>query len=172
MGKNWYALHSHHQKENLLYEQVLSRGFEVYYPRIPAHPVNPRARKIHPYFPGYMFVQTDLKASGMSVFQWMPFSVGLVAFGGEAAIVPDTFMHLLQQKVDEIISSGGEIFTNLKHGDAVLIQSGPFAQYTAIFDYRISGGERVRVLLKMLNNRLVPMELNISQIEQIKKNRS
>jgi transcriptional antiterminator RfaH len=51
----------------------------------------------------------------------------------------------------------------------VLISDGPFAGYEAIFDARISGSERVRVLLQLLNNqRQVPVELDASQIKQKK----
>jgi transcriptional antiterminator RfaH len=35
-------------------------------------PVNPRARKTRPYFPGYLFVQADLAAVGLVEFRWMP----------------------------------------------------------------------------------------------------
>ncbi len=44
------------------------------------------------------------------------------------------------------------------------ITSGPFAGYEAIFDARLSGGERVRVLLTMLNDRHVPAEVGKAQI--------
>jgi transcriptional antiterminator RfaH len=166
---NWYVLHSHPHKEDLLWQQVLVQGIEVFNPRIPAHPVNPRARKIKPYFPGYMFVRVDLTESGLSTFRYMPYATGLVAFGGEPATVSDGFIYLLRQQVDKINVSGGEIFQDLNKGDAVVIQSGPFTQYKAIFDYRIHGTERVRILLKMLNERLIPIELNVNQIDKDNK---
>jgi transcription antitermination factor NusG len=48
----------------------------------------------------------------------------------------------------------------------VAIHAGPFAGYEAIFDLRLSGSDRVRVLLKMLNNRNLPVELDSKQIEK------
>ena len=171
MARNWYVLHSNYRKEELLFRQVQVRGIEVYYPQIPVHPVNPRAHKIKAYFPGYMFVQIDPEATAISVFQSMPFSGGLVAFGGEPAAVADSFVQVLRKRVDAVVTSGGEIFQGLKHGDEVVIQTGPFAQYEAIFDYRKSGTERVRLLLKMLNKRILPVELDVSQIEKIKDHR-
>jgi transcription antitermination factor NusG len=168
MTENWYALHSHPRKENQLHQQVLLRNIETYYPRIPVHPVNPRARKIKPYFPGYMFIYVDLEVTGLSMFQWMPFAVGLVSFGGEPSIVPGAVIQLLRQKVGEIVVAGGQLFRDLAPGDPVTIQSGPFARYSAIFDMRISGTDRVRVLLKMLNDRLVPIDLPVSFIEKKK----
>ena len=38
-----------------------SQDYEVFYPCLRIHPVNPRSRKIVPYFPGYLFVEADLE---------------------------------------------------------------------------------------------------------------
>ncbi len=164
MTIHWYALKSHPHKEELLYHQVGARGFEAYYPRIRVQPVNPRSRKIRPYFPGYLFVRVDLDAVGISIFQWMPYASGLVSFGGEPAVVPDSLVSALEQKISGINAVGGELFSELKQGTPVEIQGGPFEGYEAIFDTRLPGSERVRVLLKMLNNQSIKVELPAGQI--------
>ncbi len=169
MTLHWYALKSHPHKEDLLFHQINTRGLEVFYPRIKVQPVNPRSRKIRPYFPGYLFVRVDLDTSGISLFQWMPYASGLVSFGGEAAVVPDILISALQQKMDSIAAAGGELYVAIKPGTQVLIQGGPFEGYEAIFDTRIAGSERVRVLLKMLNNQSVRVELPAGQITPHKK---
>ncbi len=168
MTKYWYALHSHPNKEELLWQQLLAREVEVFYPRIPANPVNPRARKIKPYFPGYLFVNTDLEQMGMSAFQWMPYATGLVMFGGEPSVVPEALIYSVRHRVDEITRAGGEVLEQVKPGDKVLIQDGPFAGYNAIFDLRLPGKERVRVLLQMLSRRTIPLELDSGQIKKLK----
>ena len=38
--------------------------------------------------------------------------------------------------------------------------------YRAIFDARLPGTERVRVLLKMLNDRYVPLEVDLELLER------
>jgi len=166
MPSSWYTIHSHPNKEELLWEQILARGFESFYPRIRVHPTNPRARKIKAYFPGYLFVRADLEASGLSVFQWMPFATGLVTFGGEPAAVADRIIAGIRHRVGEIAEAGGTLFDGLKPGDPVVIHAGPFSGYEAIFDVRLDGNERVRVLLKMLNERRIPLDLDASQIEK------
>jgi len=166
MTKSWYAIHSHPNKEQLLYEQIVIRGFEAFYPKIRVNPVNPRSRKIKAYFPGYLFINVDLTVSGLSVFNWMPFSTGLVRFGGEPSMVPENLIGAIRQRIGEIKEAGGELFDGLKQGDLVAIHAGPFAGYEAIFDLRLSGSDRVRVLLKMLNNRNLPVELDSKQIEK------
>jgi transcription antitermination factor NusG len=166
MPLSWYVIHSHPNKEELLWEQIRARGFECFYPRVRVHPVNPRARKIKAYFPGYLFVRADLMTAGVSVFQWMPFATGLVSFGGEPSTVPDSLVSGIRQRIGEIAEAGGELFAGLTSGDAVMIHSGPFAGYEAIFDVRLPGTERVRVLLKMLSERRIPMELDAGLIEK------
>jgi transcription antitermination factor NusG len=169
MDLKWYALHSHPYKEDLLWKQVQANNIEVFYPRVRISPVNPRSRKIRPYFPGYLFVRVDLQEVGLSIFNWMPYSTGLVSFGGEPAIVSDSLIQAVKQRIQQVEQAGGELFDGLHKGDPVVIQDGPFDGYEAIFDIRLPGSERVRILLKMLNDRNVPMEIRAGQIRKKKK---
>lgn len=169
MTNSWYALRSKPRKEEVLWRQTNAQGFEVFFPRLRIQPVNPRSKKFKPYFPGYMFVWVDLDKVGRSTFQWMPHAIGLVSFGGEPASVPDNLILVLRKRVDEINTAGGEIFDGLKPGDPVRISDGPFAGYEALFDTRLPGTERVRVLIQMLSDRHLPVELRSGQIERKKK---
>ena len=163
----WYVLQSKPQKESLLYDQLCFREIDAYYPWLRVKPVNPRARKIKPYFPGYLFVHVDLESVGLSRLQWIPGERGLVSYGGEPAFVPDEILYAIRRKVDETNLAGGVTLYNIKPGDPVEIKSGPFAGYRAIFDVRLSGNDRVRVLLQMLQDRQVCVELSGEQIEII-----
>jgi transcription elongation factor/antiterminator RfaH len=170
MPNQWYALRSKPRKEDVVWRQLRLDGVEVFYPRLRVNPVNPRSKKIKPYFPGYLFVNVDLEQTGISRFQWMPHTIGLVSFGGEPAHVPENLIIELQKRVTEIAEAGGEVFDGLKVGDKVRISSGPFQGYEAIFDARVTGTERVRVLLELLTTqRRVPVELSSGSIEKKKK---
>jgi transcriptional antiterminator RfaH len=165
MTIHWYVLRSKPRKEEFLTDQLLLRKIETFNPRIRVHTVNPRARKVRSYFPGYVFLHHDLDKEGASSMQFIPGSVGLLRFGGEAANVPDGLIHAIQKRVEEINDAGGELFETLKIGETVLIHSGPFAGYEAIFNARLPGSERVRVLLKFLKEkRLLPVELPVGSI--------
>ncbi|MCJ7534773.1 MAG: transcription termination/antitermination NusG family protein [Anaerolineales bacterium] len=169
MAESWYALRSKPRKEEVLWQQLLARGIDVFFPRIRVNPVNPRSRKLRPYFPGYLFVQVDLEAEGLSKFNWMPFAIGLVSFDGEPATVPENLIHAIRARVEEIAAVGGEFYDGLQSGDPVRISSGPFAGYEAIFDARLPGSERVRVLIQMLTDRNIPVELKAGQVERKNK---
>ncbi len=169
MAVYWYALRSKPRKEDVVSKQVRDQGFEVFYPRIRVHTVNPRSRQMRPYFPGYLFVRADLDQVGLSAFQWMPHAIGLVAFGGEPSVVPDNLIHAVRQRVEEIAAAGGQVFDGLKSGDTVRITDGPFKGYEAIFDGRLPGSERVRVLMQFLNARNVPLEIGAASIEKSRR---
>ena len=80
--------------------------------------------------------------------------------------MPDNLLNAIRLRVDEINAAGGELFDALKAGDSVVIESGPFAGYEAIFDARLPGADRVRVLLKLLRRRQLPVELPVAQIRR------
>jgi transcriptional antiterminator RfaH len=165
----WYALRSKPNKEMPLWRELSARGLECYYPRLHVKPVNYRSRTVRPYFPGYVFLHTDLECMGISRFQWMPFSLGLVSFGGAPAMVPDHILNAIRRRVDEINAAGGEQLEGLQRGDPVRIQGGPFDGYEAIFDVRLPGNERVRVFLKLLRVRQMKLELPANQILKTKR---
>jgi transcription antitermination factor NusG len=169
MSTSWYTLHSHPNKENLLDQQVQARGFPVFSPWIRVQPVNPRSRKIQPYFPGYIFVYADLEVTGITPFERIPYGTGLVMFGGDPPTVPETLIQALRRRIDEINHAGGELVETLVPGDEVHILSGPFQGYDGIFDARLRGAERVQILIKMLSHgREIPVELQSGQISRKK----
>jgi len=169
MEAAWYVLHSKPRKEEFLLDQLGSHGFEAYCPMVRVTPVNPRARTVRPYFPGYVFLRADLTHAKASSLQWMPGATGFVSFDGQPARVPEGLVPALRQRVDAVNAAGGETLHDLQPGQTVRVTEGPFAGYEAIFDLRLPGSERVRVLLKLLQKRQVPVELSVSQIQRLGK---
>lgn len=168
MSKLWHVIRSKPNKEAFLAGQLESRNVEFYYPQLKVHPVNPRCRKIKPYFPGYLFIKTDLEINHTSAFGRIPGAIGLVFLGGESAYVPESILNAIHVRVDEINEAGGELFEVMKKGDRIKIHSGPFEGYDAIFDSRIAGTERVKVFLTMLQKRILPVELPAGYVNRKK----
>jgi transcriptional antiterminator RfaH len=166
MALQWYALRSKTYKESVVWQQLVAQDIQVFYPRLHVRPVNPRARTVKPYFPGYLFIRVELDTVGFSAFQRMPHAIGLVCFGGVPAWVPDSLIDAIRRHLAEIQAAGGELLYRLRPGDTILIRRGPFAGYEGIFDTQLNGSERVRVLLNMLSDRLVPIELYAGQIQK------
>lgn len=169
MSASWYVIRSKPNKEEFLAGQLSAYGIKVFYPKLRVKTVNPRARKVKPYFPSYLFVHVDLQSVGISTLHWMPGAVNLVSFDGEPALVPDVLVSAIERQVDHINSTQENLLRGLKPGDAVVIHDGPFAGYEAIFDGKIPGRERVRVLLTFLQKRHLPLELRENQIGRPKR---
>ena len=166
MSESWFVLRSKPRKEAFLAQQLRMHGFGIFNPHIRVRTVNPRARKLRPYFPGYVFVRVDPDQLSRSTLQWMPGAAGLVSFGGEPARVPDGLIQAIQRKVEAVNSACEGRVGGLKPGALLVVHSGPFEGCEAILDTCISGNERVRVLLKLLGNRQVRLELPADQIRR------
>ena len=156
-------------KEDFLAKQLESYGIEVFFPCIRITPVNPRSRKVRPFFPNYLFVHVDLDEVHVSTLRWMPGASGLVSFGVEPASIPDSLIVVLKQKIDLMNAVSGKLTNDFKPGDHVSVVDGPFSGYEAIFDVGLSGYDRVRVLLNFLQARQVSVELQSRQIRRIKR---
>ncbi len=159
MALNWHVIRSKPNREDFLARELESRDVEYYYPLLRANPVNPRARRFKPYFPGYLFIHVDLEKVNTSTLERIPGVANLVSFGGEFSFVPENIVHAIRRRVDEVNAQGGEHAAALHPGDQVEIEHGPFAGYTAILDATLPGYERVRVLLQMLARRELPVEM-------------
>lgn len=166
MTHQWYALYSKPMKEALLWEQLQLHQIESYYPRLQVQPATSRTRKVKPYFPRYVFGYLDWEQFSQSMLNWMPGAAGIVSFGGIPSPVADNVIATIKHRVDEINRAGSEMYAGWKRGDSLLIQEGIFSGFEAIFDAHISGDERVRVLLRLLNTRQIPVELPTWQIQR------
>ena len=169
MANFWYAMRSKPNKESFLAGQLEAHGVDIYFPVLRVNPVNPRSRKLRPYFPNYLFIHVDLEEVNISDLRWMPGASGLVSFDGEPASVPDLLIAAVKKQVDQHNLTLHEQKKNFQPGDSVLIQEGPFAGYEAVFDTHISGQDRVRVLLSLLQRRQLPVEISSKQIRRVKR---
>ncbi|HET6597147.1 MAG TPA: transcription termination/antitermination NusG family protein [Anaerolineales bacterium] len=161
---NWYVFQSKFQKENLVCQQLRLHQLDTFFPCLHVRPANPRARRIKPYFPGYVFGRLDLSNVSRSIIDWIPGAVGIVSFGGEPVPVPDHLISMLQQHVEIVNASQRDLSERFQLGDLVAIQGGPFAGYEAIFNSHLPGRDRVEVLLKLLQGPQIRVQLPIHQV--------
>ncbi len=168
MTLHWYTLHSKPNQELLLWNQLQLREVESYYPRLRRKPVNPRARREVPYFPGYMFIRVDLESFPLAKIAWLPGMQRLVAFGGQPAWLQDEVLEAVRRQVETANTCAQDPLAGLQPGDLVRITSGLFAGYEALFDTRINGAERVRVLLKLLQSQQVSLEVPATELVRVR----
>ena len=175
MTKNWYALHTKPHKERQVASLLCSREIEIFLPLLRVNPVNPRAAREKPYFPSYLFVHVDLDVIGLSTLRWTPGLLRMVEFGGDLGTVPASLISQIRDRLTDIRAAGGLSLESLSAGDGVRVVSGTFEGYEGVFDTRLSGAERVRVLLELISDhqarrnisRTVPVELDAGKIEKL-----
>jgi hypothetical protein len=94
-------------------------------------------------------VHADLDAVGLWALNYMPGVRRLVAFGDQSATIDAPFFTRIRERLvqSEVVDKIGEI---LEPGDRVEVISGPCAELDAIFDRRLSGDSRVRILIQWM----------------------
>lgn len=168
MAARWYVLRTKPHKERAVYRMLLQEDeLDVYFPALEVEPVNPRASRIRPYFPGYMFVNIDLEQQGDNALRWTPGTKGLVRFGGLPAPVPENLIVELKKRLVEAQKEQEQPEDDFQKGDRVRIVDGPLAGYEAIFDARLSGNDRVRLLLALLSGQATRVNLEDHQIKKV-----
>jgi len=165
--KRWYAVQTKPRGE-FLANGVLGSvpGVEVYLPTLRVNPVNPRARKLCPFFPGYLFVCADLDQVGPSAIQWSAGVSRIVSSGETPLSIPEGVIAEIRRRVAYTRQEDPLGVGRFQRGDRVRITSGPFAGYEGMFDARLGGQMRSRILLDFVG-RLTVAELDIRTLEKI-----
>lgn len=168
MGDHWYTLWTKPHKERTVFDLLCTQGVDAFLPLLRVQPKNPRAAKLRPYFPNYLFVHVNIDEVGMNHFSWLPGAHGLVAFGDRPAIVPDALIQRIEKELAQIERAGGMVFVDLKQGDRVRISHGPFAGYEAMFDRHLTERDRVQVLLAFLSRYPQRLQLDASAVQRVR----
>ena len=161
MTARWYALCSKPHKERILWRQLRDRGFEVFYPRLYLPTGNSRGLQFRSFFPGYLFVKVDFGSVGLSTFQWMPYTEGLVCIDGIPAYVPNRLIHAIQRHLDRINAVSKKLSDATQEDEFGF--DGFFSGENNIFNTDMTDGERVRALLRALNSMKASPELSGSR---------
>ena len=150
---NWYALNSKPHSEKFVFEGLTSRGIEAYLPLWQPPRQGRRGAGPRPYFPSYLFARADLEVVGLSALRYMPGVRRLVFCGDQPAFVPQVAIDRIRAQLSDLANTFTDAYgQSLTHGDRVVITGGPLAGLEAIFDHRLSSGERVRLLINFIQN--------------------
>lgn len=157
--KQWFVLNVKPNKDNAVIEMLIARDVEYYYPIVWVQRYQNRKPKQRPYFSGYIFVQVDPQGQQAADIRWLPGAKTLLRYGEELVDVPDQVIRNIKKQVAEINDNGGIKPQHFQPGDELIITSGPFKGYKAIFSAKLTGKQRIKVLLQMLLNRKVSVEI-------------
>ena len=167
----WYAAQTKPHKE-FMARDALARleHVEPFLPVLNVDPVNPRARKVRPFFPGYLFFEADLEQVGISAVQWTPGLARVLGVEGEPSPIPTHVIQEIRARVSEAqeeAGSGGRF----QHGDLVRVTTGPFEGFEGMFDTRLGGKTRARILVEFLG-RLTAAEVDVRNLDEVPRRRT
>ena len=146
--EHWCTVYTKPQKEELAELNLRQRGIKTFFPKL-SLPKSARQKKpVVSLFPSYLFVRLNLLSDDHSSVTWCPGVKRLLSFNGTPAIVEESLMEFLmgQAGPDGVISAR----SNLKVGQQVMIDGGPFDGLVAIIQEPPNAKGRVKVLLELL----------------------
>lgn len=148
---HWYAVHTHPKQEERANSNLQAYGLKTLSPLIR----QPRSRKVadksgylvKPLFPQYIFAHFVARTSLARV--WFARGVtNVVHFGDCLATIDDDAIAFIESQIgaDNVVRLG-----ELKCGDKVRINRGPFQSLTGVFEKKINGTDRVMLLLEAIS---------------------
>jgi len=175
MQKHWYAVHTYsgHEKKvktnierRALTMGMKSKVFDILVPtekesRVRQGKKSEIDRKV---FPGYVFVQMVLDDN---TWYLVKSTTGVIGFVGDAkpTIVKDSEVREIKQAIEQ--SETKPILRPVwQVGQAVRVNSGPFADFNGSIQEINAPKDKVKVLISIFG-RDTPVELEFSQIEKI-----
>ncbi len=146
-GASWYAVLTKPKQEQRAETNLRAWNIEAFTPKFKDRR---RRRKqgtnysVKPLFPRYVFAHFNPQCC----LHQVTFTRGvhsIVRFGDSLARIDDKIISIIQLRMDEegLVRVGEE----LKYGDPVVIEYGPFKSLIGIFERDVGEAERVRILL-------------------------
>ena len=160
MEKHWHLLYTKPRKELIVLHQLNIFKIENFFPKLFYISKSSKELRSKPYFPRYIFIYvTGEKIIDPSI-KWIPGVVEVVNLGGQPAVISEEIINKLKERVliyNERIKNSKSKF---EKGDLVFIKDGPFAGYKGIFNMKLSGSQRVKILLEVLHGNFSKLELS------------
>jgi len=175
MQKHWYAVHTYSGHEKKVKTNIERRAatmglnekvFQILVPtekesRVRAGKKSEIDRKV---FPGYVFVEMVLDDN---TWYLVKSTTGVIGFVGDAKPTPVKNSEILEiKKALEESAEKPYIRPKWEIGQAVRVNSGPFADFTGSIQEINAPKDKVKVLISIFG-RDTPVELEFSQIEKI-----
>lgn len=151
---NWFLIYTKPKCEDSVSFKLMEKGFAVLNPKIKERKYLRRKLQyvVSPLFPCYIFMQFDSPKD----YRLIKYTRGVKTIVGTEdvpAVVPVEIIKSIQDRMEE----GFVNITRRKFsaGEEVLIKAGPFEGFNAVFEKELRGTERVSILLKAVNARVV-----------------
>jgi transcriptional antiterminator RfaH len=145
----WYVIQTKPGNEHRVETNLLNQGIETFLPLIEAYQWKrgKMVQTIKPFFPNYLFSRFNLRLHYYKV-KWTRGVSKVLGAGNEPVPISEKVIQLIKERMGN--GNIVELEDELKEGDFIQISSGPFRDLTGIFQKKMSGSGRVRVLLSLI----------------------
>ena len=144
----WYAVYTKSQKEEYAQVNLRMRGIESFFPKLSLTKSALRKTQRVSLFPNYLFVRFQSFENDYGSVVWCPGVKRIISFAGIPAEIDDSIIGFLMRQVqpDGLIAAR----SNIKIGQQVTIEGGPFEGLVGIIQEPPNGKGRVKVLLQLM----------------------
>ena len=160
----WYVIQTKPGNEHRVETNLLNQEIETFLPLVEAcqWKSGKMVQTIKPFFPNYLFSRLDIGLHYYKV-KWTRGVGKILGAGNEPIPISEKVIQSIMERI--INGNIVKLEDEYKEGDLIQITSGPFKDLTGIFQKKMSGSGRVRILLSLIG---VDVPVQISQ-RQIKK---
>ena len=156
--KRWYIVYTKPHAEEYAQLHFRLKGLESFFPRLLLPNSVRKHRRIVPLFPNYLFVRIHFPEEVHYVL-WSHGIKRFVSFNGVPAALDEEVVAIIMQQANSegIITA----CSNLKVGEEIRINRGPFQGLVGIIQEPPNAKGRVQILLKLLSRQVraeVPVE--------------
>jgi transcriptional antiterminator RfaH len=161
----WYVVRTKAGDEQRANKNLLNQEIETFLPIFKdQHYRNGKiVQTVKPLFPNYLFAKLDLNVNYTKA-KWTR-GVSRILGNREGPIpISETVVQMIQRRVgkDDLI----ELEKEIKAGDLVQITSGPLKDLIGVFQKKMSGKDRVKILLNLIGVD-VPVQISKWQIHKV-----
>ncbi len=151
---NWHLVYTKPRNEDVVSYRFNDAAMEVFNPKIRERRVIRRKLQtiITPLFPCYIFVKFDMEEN----YRLVKYTRGvrrIVGCGNAPQAVPEDIISSIKERMEEGVINLSPV--EFKAGEDVVVKDGPFRGLQAIFEREMKETERVSILLKEINARVV-----------------
>ena len=153
---HWFLIYTKPHQEERAKENLENQGFETFLPMIAYEKIKqPKLYSLKPMFPRYLFTTFNVEKNNWLHIKSTRGVSHIVVFGENLTKVPNSVIDYLKSNVDD-----NDVLTlqirrkKFQKGDELVIKQGVFQGKDATF-LSMSGKERVRVLLSLMNRIMI-----------------
>src|SRR3989338_6903718 len=150
---NWYLIYTKPRSEDDITKKITNRGLEVFNTKLKERRFIRRKLQdvVSPLFPCYVFARFD-NLTDYTLIKYTRGVKKVVGIDNAPTIVSEEIITSIRNRIENGVVA---VKPQFHPGEGVLVKAGPFEGLDAIFEKELKGLERVSILLKTINARLV-----------------